>query len=86
MAIASLICGIFALLSSVVGGIFSLGWIGSILGLLAIIFGTVGRKGPKKGMATTGLVFGIISLTYGIIATICCVTCLAAAGAAYGGW
>lgn len=85
MAVASLILGIIALLSSTVGGIFSLGWIGSVCGIVAIILGAIARKkGQKKGMATTGLVFGIISLVWGVVATIVCLACYGAAvGAAY---
>lgn len=80
MAVASLILGIIALLSSVVGGIFSLGWLGSVCGIVAIILGAIARKkGQKKGMATTGLVFGIISLVWGVVATIVCLACYGAA-------
>lgn len=78
MAVASLILGIVSVLSSVVGGCFSLGWVGSACGVVAIILGAIARKNPaKKGMATAGLVLGIIALAWGIIATIACVTCLA---------
>lgn len=77
MAIASLVCGIFAIISCWFG---PAGFIGAFLGLLAIIFGALGRKDENhKGMATAGLVLGIISLVLGIIMTIACVACMGVA-------
>lgn len=79
MGVASLVLGIIALVIAIGGGAAGLGWIGSICGLLAVIFGAVARKDPaKKGPATGGLVCGIIALCWGIIATIACVSCLGA--------
>jgi uncharacterized membrane protein HdeD (DUF308 family) len=80
MAVASLILGIVALVIAIGGGAASVGWIGSICGVVAIILGALSRKGPQKGMATAGLVCGIIALCWGIIATIACVACIGAAG------
>lgn len=83
MAVASLILGIIALVLSVGAGAAGMGWVGSICGIVAIILGAIARKDPaKKGQATGGLVCGIISLAWGLIATIACVACLGAAGAA----
>lgn len=83
MGVASLILGILAALSSIFGGIFSLGWLGCICGLIAIILGAVGKK---KGLpySTAGLVLGIIALAWGLISTIACLTCMGATGAALG--
>ncbi len=83
MAVASLILGIIALVLSVGAGAAGMGWVGSICGIVAIILGAIARKNPaKKGPATGGLVCGIISLAWGLIATIACVACLGVAGAA----
>jgi len=80
MAVASLVLGIISLVIAVFGGAASLGWIGSICGIIAIILGAIAKKDPeKKKQATAGLVCGIIALCWGIIATIACVACLGAA-------
>lgn len=82
MGTAALVCGIIAMIGSFGGSIISLGWIGSLCGILAIIFGAMGRKDPaEKKNATTGLWLGIISLFWGVIATIACLACI---GAGYG--
>lgn len=63
MAVAALVCGIVgAVLSfTVIGGL--------VLGVLAIIFGVIGRNRvksdpavPHKGLATAGLVLGIVAV------------------------
>lgn len=83
MGVASLVLGIISLLISIGVGAFGMGWIGSICGIVAIILGAIARKKPEqKGTATGGLVCGIISLSWGIIATIACVACFGAAAGA----
>lgn len=70
MAVASLVLGIIG----VVFGLVPLtGFIAVICGLLATVFGWVGRKNAKKDpqvgrktMATWGLVLGVIALALGI--------------------
>ncbi|MBQ8276342.1 MAG: DUF4190 domain-containing protein [Clostridia bacterium] len=60
-AIASLICGILALVicTCCCGGT---GWIPLILGIAAIVLAIVSRKGQKmSGVATGGLVCGIVA-------------------------
>jgi uncharacterized membrane protein len=53
--------------------VFLLSWIAAIIGILAIIFGAIGRKRAKQGLATNrghataGLVCGIIGTVLGII-------------------
>lgn len=63
MAVASLVLSILALIFA-----FSLvyGWLGLILGILAIIFAVLGKKSLENqnkstGVATAGLVMGIIA-------------------------
>lgn len=75
MEIAALVLGIIALLLSFTG-IF--GWMGSVCGILAIIFGALGMKenSPNKGKAQAGLILGIFSIIIGIIFTIACVAVL----------
>ena len=84
MGVAALVLGIISLFISIGAGPAGLGWIGSICGILAIIFGAIGKKNPEqKGLATSGLVCGVISLFWGIIATIACVACLGVAASAF---
>lgn len=83
MGVASLVLGIISLVISIGAGFAGMGWIGSICGIIAIILGAIARKEPEqKGTATGGLVCGIISVSWGIIATIACVACLGAAAGA----
>ena len=59
LGIASLVCGIICIL------LMCTGWIGAILGVLAIIFGCVEKK--HNGIRTAGLVTGGIGLAISII-------------------
>ena len=62
LAIASLVCGIV--------GLF---FFGIILGPLAIVFSVMARKkGFTSGMATAGLVLGIIAVVLYVIAIVLC--------------
>ena len=84
MGVASLVLGIVALLSSVVGGFFALGWLGVICGVVAIVLGAISRKkASTRGTGTAGLVYGIIALAWGLIAYIACVACAGAAASAF---
>jgi hypothetical protein len=71
MGVAALIFGILALLTC-----WWLPVVGGILGIVAIILGVVGRgranrmEANNKGMATTGLVLGILSLIVNIVLSI----------------
>lgn len=71
LAIASLICGIISLASSFICCTMFFLIVSFITGILAIIFGSISKKqargGPKNGMATAGLILGIVGL---IISTI----------------
>ena len=87
MATAALVMGIVSLVISVGGGAANMAWVGSVCGILGIVFGVLGLKDPsKKGQAKAGLVMSIIALTWGIIATIVCFACIggmAAIGGSY---
>lgn len=86
MAVASLVLGIIGLVCSVFGSPVGASWLGSVCGVLAIIFGAVGMKkdSPDRGRAKAGLVLGILSLTLGVILTIACVACITAGGIGFG--
>jgi hypothetical protein len=65
LGVAALILGIVGILSGPVPFVF---WLGSILGLLALILGLTGRRRAKrgeatnKGVATAGVVLGLLAL------------------------
>jgi hypothetical protein len=62
MAIASMVLGIISLLC-----------FPYITGVLAVIFGAVAKnKGCKSGMATAGLVLGVIDLAFWLVTIIFC--------------
>ena len=82
MAIASLVCGILSIIGPSVMYVryFSFG-----LAILGIVFGVKGRKlnmlyGSGKGMATAGLVCGIIGLVFSVIDIIVTIYAMAVLG------
>lgn len=80
METAALVLGIISLLISVLGGTAGLSWIGSVCGILGIIFGALGMKkgNPERGKAKAGLILSIIAFTWGIVVAIACVACVGA--------
>jgi len=78
LAIAALVCGILGL----VGGFIPVvQYFTLILAILAVIFGVKARKTAppdKRGMATIGMVLGIIGLGLTVIAIICVAVCAGA--------
>ena len=56
MQTAALVLGIISLVISIGGGAAGLGWVGSICGILAIVFGAIGMKagGDQRKTAKTG--------------------------------
>ena len=78
MQTAALVLGIVSLVIARGGGAAGMGWIGSVCGILAIIFGAIGMKagGEQKKTAKTGMVLGIIALCWGLIVTIACLACI----------
>ena len=82
MSIAALICGILGIVGSFIPVVC---YVTLILSILGIVFGVKGQKiakatGEGKGLATTGLVLGIIGVAFGAVGAICaiCVVCAAA--------
>jgi uncharacterized membrane protein AbrB (regulator of aidB expression) len=66
LATAALVCGIVALV------LFWTVWLGLILGVLAVVFGAVGRSkaaqgAPNRSQATAGLWLGIAALVVSIL-------------------
>ena len=59
-----------------------------VLAILGIIFGVIGRKksaatyGKPSGLATAGLVLGIIGTAFGVLGLVCSCICSAAICAA----
>ena len=76
--VASLVCGILSLCTVWVGY-----FAGIILGVVAIVLSTKSKQEVgSNGLATGGLVTGIIGLVYCIPVTICSIACSAAICAA----
>lgn len=73
-AVTALVCGIVGAVFGVIPFTFWLAW---ILGVVAIVFGALGRRrvdrepaAGKQTMATAGLVLGVVSIGLGIIGLI----------------
>lgn len=76
-SIAALICGILGIVGSFIPVVcyFTL-----VLAILGIVFGVIGRKRAQpneRGLATAGLVLGIIGTCFAAIGVICAVCALA---------
>ena len=78
MGIASLVLGIISVVWSCFGGT----WLSSVIGIVGIILGAVGKK-KGANCAAAGLVLSIIGTVLGLLFYIACVACVGAiAGAA----
>ncbi len=84
IAIAALVCGILG----IVGGFIPVvNYFTLVLAILGIVFGVKARKQSaeaqdgKQGMATAGLVCGIVGAAFGVVGIIC-VLCAAGSIAA----
>lgn len=77
MGVAALVLGIVAL----VLGVFGLGFpFGTIVGILGVIFGALGRrKEQNRGIATAGLVCAIIGTVLSVIFFLACASCIGSA-------
>lgn len=84
METASLVLGIVSLAISLGISASGMGWIGSICGIVGIVLGAIGLKqnGPNRGRAKIGLILSIISLAWGVVATIACLSCVGCVGGA----
>jgi hypothetical protein len=73
MAIASLICGIISVVLGLCFGLFCLGLVGLIPGIVALVTGNLGLRkademgGTGKGLAIAGMVLGGIGTVPSIV-------------------
>jgi len=74
LAVAGMVLGIIGVLFGLIPLTFFFAW---ILGVLAVVFGAIGRGRAKrepmrggKGMATSGLVLGIVALLLGVLGVV----------------
>ncbi|MEE1005981.1 MAG: DUF4190 domain-containing protein [Acutalibacteraceae bacterium] len=84
MAIAALVCGILGIVGSFIPVI---AYFTTVLAILGIIFGAKGKKqadltNSGKGIATAGLVLGIIGTVFGLVGVICTLACAGAVASA----
>jgi hypothetical protein len=83
MSIAALVCGVFGILSILFSYFIVVTVIGIITTILGVVFGAMGRKksmlvhGRASGLATAGLVLGIIGLSFAVLGLICSIACAA---------
>lgn len=84
MSAAALVCGIIGIVGIFIPKVVFVAWIFSILG---IVFGAMGRKRApigRTGLATAGLVLGIIALSLDVLAIICVIAAIGAIGSIFG--
>ena len=77
LPVIALVCGILGLVGA---WIPIVQYFTTILSILGIVFGVKGRKTApegKTGMATAGMVLGIVSLALSVVVIICSVCALA---------
>lgn len=87
MSIAALVCGILG----IIGGFIPIvSYFTTILAILGLIFGVIGRKkstlayGKASGIATAGLVLGVIGVAFAVLGLLCSIICTAALCSAAG--
>ncbi len=88
LAIVSLVTGIVSVLFIFLSGSVILGVLGVLIGIAAIVTGTMAMKQIKvtpassssKGMALAGIICGAIGLVLSLIITIACAACYASIG------
>lgn len=77
MAIASLILGIFSILSALTG---PLSFFGVFIGTAGIVLGVLARKQEPSDVATGGLVTSIVGTVISLLINLACAACI------YGGF
>jgi len=85
MAIAALICGVLGIIGSFIPIIQ---YFTFLLAILGIVFGIKGRRAAlpgQAGIATAGLVCGIVGTAFGLVGVICAICVLATAGSILSG-
>ncbi|MBQ6265159.1 MAG: DUF4190 domain-containing protein [Clostridia bacterium] len=85
LSVAALVCGVIGIVGSFIP-IVKYGTL--VLAILGIVFGVLGRKkavssgSSSTGLATAGLVLGIIGTAFSAVGVICALACIGAADAA----
>lgn len=82
LGVSALVCGILGIVGSFIPIVC---YLTLVLAILGIIFGVKARKScapEKKGLATAGLVLGIIGTAFSALGVICVLACAATAGTA----
>lgn len=83
MAVAGLVLGIVSLIMALAGiGVWFLPFAGLVLSIIGLVLSCVARKKAKSGVATAGLVVGIISVILNGIFGVTCGICVGIIGAA----
>lgn len=85
LSVAALVCGLLGIIGSFIPIVkyFTL-----VLAILGIVFGVIGKKkaaesgNTNTGLATAGLVLGIIGTAFSAVGVICALACVGAASAA----
>ena len=85
LSVAALVCGLIGIIGSFIPVVkyFTL-----VLAVLGIVFGVLGKKkaaqagSTNTGLATAGLVLGIIGTAFSAVGVICALACVGAANAA----
>lgn len=77
MGVAALVLGILGTLFSLTGWLF---WVGVPMSVIALVLGVLGRKslvneGRPTGVATAGMVLGIIGTSIGLLIFAVCASC-----------
>ena len=81
-SIAARVCGILGIIGSFIPVVC---YFTFVLAVLGIVFGVLGRKKAnpgETGLATAGLVLGIIGTAFGAVGIICVICAASAIGAA----
>lgn len=90
MAIVSLVCGIVGIAGSFIPYV---GYVAPLAAIAGIVFGALALKnikagnceGNEKGLATAGLVLGIVSTAFSVLMVACTICTLCAAASIIGG-
>lgn len=88
MSVAALVLGILG----IVGGFIPVvSYFTTVCAILGLIFGVIGRKksteafGKPSGLATAGLVLGIIGTAFAALGLLCTLACIGAVTSAFAG-
>ncbi len=78
MAIAALVCGILGIVGGFIPVVM---YFTLVLSILGIVFGVKARKTGGGGLATAGLVCGIVGAAFSAVGVICVICAIGSLGA-----